>query len=94
MSEWRDISTAPRGPEVLISDGKSVTVASYIYGENSTSPCSQHIQRPITKGENWFLSETGSYADDAEPSFDPTMWAEIPRLPKTASLAPQTETPQ
>ncbi len=79
---WQSIESAPKNAvNVLITDGEDMTVAAYIYGDSMSSSCSPHIIRDITKRENWFLAETGAYAEDNEPSFNPTHWMPLPEKP-------------
>jgi len=91
MNDWQPIETAPRnsvdvliGAWVTYADRGNFswecTVAKYLYGERGLADPSGKVMS-IDKGESWFLQEAGAYAEDYEPSFDPTHWALIPRAP-------------
>lgn len=76
MSGWRtDIDAAKDGSEVLISDGKSTTVAVWTKnaGGGFIGP-----RGGWKVWDDWALTEVGGYAEDSLVSFTPTMWLPIP----------------
>lgn len=67
MNTWQPIETAPKdGTEILIGQSYKDVWYSCVVEWNSNE---------------WRLTETGSYAEDAVPDIDPTHWCQIPEPP-------------
>lgn len=74
--EWKSIETAPKdGTEILVSDGNTIRIVQWKEYQLYYPNC-----KPTTE---WCIVDSGDEQNSSMTYDNPTMWRELPALPKT-----------